>query len=289
MDVPRVSTGIPNLDALLGGGFIKDSVNLVEGGPGSGKTTFALQYLLDGCRKGERCIFFTLDTSERHLLSFFSHLNISEKKFKIVDFRSNTEEFLTWVKTTKHTSKKKGIASLVESINLPKSLTSLSFWGEIKDPNLLTDIFLDKVLGNAKDADRIAIDSLSILDMLFLKPHQKRELITLLFRTLRELHVTSVLTIETIFEEGLFTPMDPQLLGGFFDPLEFLADSVLRLIYSRSEEQFERSLRILKARAIDHPTDLVKISITNEGLKVIEESHVPVENEFLKFLEGHAT
>ena len=47
-----VATGIPGLDDVLGGGFTPDRVYLVEGKPGSGKTTLALQYLLEGVRIG---------------------------------------------------------------------------------------------------------------------------------------------------------------------------------------------------------------------------------------------
>src|SRR3989338_6735129 len=44
----RVPTGIPNFDTLIEGGFLKDSVNLVAGSAGSGKTIFALQFLVNG-------------------------------------------------------------------------------------------------------------------------------------------------------------------------------------------------------------------------------------------------
>ena len=46
----RVSTGNAGLDDILGGGFDADRLYLVEGRPGTGKTTLALQYLLDGVR-----------------------------------------------------------------------------------------------------------------------------------------------------------------------------------------------------------------------------------------------
>ena len=61
----RVSTGVPNLDNLIGGGFKQESVNLVAGKTGSGKSVFAMQFLLDGLRKGEACIFISFDSIER--------------------------------------------------------------------------------------------------------------------------------------------------------------------------------------------------------------------------------
>jgi circadian clock protein KaiC len=45
-------TGIEGLDRVLNGGFHRDRLLLIEGEPGSGKTTLALQFLLEGARRG---------------------------------------------------------------------------------------------------------------------------------------------------------------------------------------------------------------------------------------------
>jgi KaiC/GvpD/RAD55 family RecA-like ATPase len=57
---PRVATGVPGLDDVLGGGVAPNRVYLVEGNPGSGKTTLALQCLREGARHGEAGIYVTL-------------------------------------------------------------------------------------------------------------------------------------------------------------------------------------------------------------------------------------
>jgi len=56
----RCSTGVPGLDDVLGGGLTRDRLYLVEGTPGAGKTTIALQFLMDGARNGESCMYVTL-------------------------------------------------------------------------------------------------------------------------------------------------------------------------------------------------------------------------------------
>lgn len=66
---PRVSTGIPGFDDVLGGGFPTDRLYLVQGEPGTGKTTMALQFLMEGRRLGERVLFITLSETRDELTS----------------------------------------------------------------------------------------------------------------------------------------------------------------------------------------------------------------------------
>jgi circadian clock protein KaiC len=63
----RVSTGIAGLDDIVLGGLERQHIYLVEGTPGSGKTTLALQFLLEGVRRGETCLYVTLSETEREL------------------------------------------------------------------------------------------------------------------------------------------------------------------------------------------------------------------------------
>ena len=63
----RSSTGIPGLDEVLHGGLIAEQLYLVDGAPGAGKTTFALQYLREGARNGEKCTYVTLSETKREL------------------------------------------------------------------------------------------------------------------------------------------------------------------------------------------------------------------------------
>ncbi len=62
-------TGISGLDSVLGGGLPRNRLYLVDGNPGVGKTTLALQFLLEGVRAGERCLYVTLSESKPELES----------------------------------------------------------------------------------------------------------------------------------------------------------------------------------------------------------------------------
>lgn len=63
-----VSSGSPELDYILAGGFAAKRVHLIEGEPGSGKTTLGMRFLMDGRDKGERCLYITLSESKEELL-----------------------------------------------------------------------------------------------------------------------------------------------------------------------------------------------------------------------------
>lgn len=56
--IKRVKTGVPGFDGLVEGGIPEGFVVVVTGPPGTGKTIFSLQFLLEGIKNSERCIFF---------------------------------------------------------------------------------------------------------------------------------------------------------------------------------------------------------------------------------------
>jgi circadian clock protein KaiC len=66
-DPPRISTGSPGLDDILGGGFDADRMYLYEGQPGTGKTTLAVQFLCEGARRKERVLYVALSETEAEL------------------------------------------------------------------------------------------------------------------------------------------------------------------------------------------------------------------------------
>jgi len=62
-----LSTGIPGMDAVLNGGLTRDRLYLVEGEPGTGKTTMALHFLAEGARLGESVVYITLAETANEL------------------------------------------------------------------------------------------------------------------------------------------------------------------------------------------------------------------------------
>ncbi len=64
----RVETGIRGFDYVINGGLLEGTVNMVTGGPGAGKTIFALNYILKGAEKyGENGLFITFEETWKNI------------------------------------------------------------------------------------------------------------------------------------------------------------------------------------------------------------------------------
>lgn len=63
----KAATGVRGLDYVIAGGLSRGRVFLLEGDPGTGKTTIAAQFLLEGAARGERCLYITLSETEEEL------------------------------------------------------------------------------------------------------------------------------------------------------------------------------------------------------------------------------
>jgi circadian clock protein KaiC len=66
-NLERAGSGVTGLDEVLGGGFPSERLHLIQGAPGTGKTTLALQFLVEGARRGERVLYVTLSETAEEL------------------------------------------------------------------------------------------------------------------------------------------------------------------------------------------------------------------------------
>jgi len=67
-DFERVKTGVNGLDNLIQGGFPKESITLVSGPPGGGKSIFCFQFIYEGIKNNEKCLFLSLDKKSEGLI-----------------------------------------------------------------------------------------------------------------------------------------------------------------------------------------------------------------------------
>lgn len=86
-----MSTGISGLDDILGGGLTPQRIYLVEGTPGTGKTTVGLQFLLEGVTLGEKGLYITLSETKDELEAVAASHGWSTEAFSIVELASETE------------------------------------------------------------------------------------------------------------------------------------------------------------------------------------------------------
>lgn len=157
----KISTNIKNLDRIVEGGFNKNSTNLIVGNSGSGKTIFAMQFLIGGMNDGEKCLYVTFEEKK---IAFYDNM----KKFGW-----DLEEY-----------EKKGLLTFLE-YTPSKVKTMLDEGGGTIESVILT-----------KKITRIVIDSISSFELLFEDELSKREAAIALFGMIRDWSCTSLLTYE---------------------------------------------------------------------------------------------
>lgn len=97
--IKRIPSGIPNLDNLVEGGFVIGSTNLISGGPGTGKSIFALQFLLKGLDLNEGVVYVSFEETKENFFRYMTRLGLDlralEKSRKFIFLRYNPEQVKT--------------------------------------------------------------------------------------------------------------------------------------------------------------------------------------------------
>jgi circadian clock protein KaiC len=158
----RVPTGIKGFDEMLGGGFPKNHHILVAGGPGTGKTSFCMEYLYRGAMKGENGAFLTLE----------------EPPEKII---GDTAASFEWPEFQKFL--RDGTLSVTSC--------------EVYNFQNLMDLLQSKVTQHS--VKRVAIDSLTMLSVFFTEEHILRRNFAEMLKFLGSMDCTAVLTVERPF------------------------------------------------------------------------------------------
>jgi circadian clock protein KaiC len=222
----RVATGIAGLDEMLGGGFPKGHVVLVTGLPGTGKTCLGLQFLLAGVAAGEKGVFLSLEEDTPQLLETARQ------------FRWPVDAAI-----------EKGTLKVVRLDPRETKQSLHRVQGE-----------LGAELAQLK-ADRIVVDSVSLLNMLSDDEAGRRATLFALAGACRKSGATAVLTAEA----------DPQHPEVSRDGLsEYVSDGVLLLGYNAGPDghRVGLSLRILKMRRTPHARTVQPYAIGPAGIVV---------------------
>ena len=225
----RVRTGINGLDEMLDGGIPAGHSIAVIGAFGTGKTTFAMQYIWEGLTGGERCIFLSLEEDEASIIE-------TARTFGW-DFEKYLDDTLLLIK--------------LEPEDAGNSVKRLE--GEI--PQVINDF----------GASRIAIDSVSLITMLFSTEEDRRKNLFALSKSIKESGATAVFT-------GEVDPKNPTVSRDAL--VEYVVDGVILLTPIEVHNKIILTLKILKMRRTKHSREVKPYEITSSGIQVLSESEI---------------
>jgi circadian clock protein KaiC len=225
----RVKTGIPGLDKLLNGGFIANSVNLISGGPGTGKTIIGLQFLYNNIVKfNEKGVY----------ISFEENLKDIKKDALIFgwDFNKFEEE----------------------------RKCKFLYYYPFEIQNLVSNIKKEIKKLNAK---RLVIDSTSSFGMSLDNDYEVRKHLYKLIELSKSMECTTILTSEVVGEAPIDIHSGGKLSR--FDVEEFICDSVITLHSSGLGGLSDRAIRIVKIRRSSHIKGPIPMKIGSKGIEVL--------------------
>jgi circadian clock protein KaiC len=225
----RVSTGIIGLDFILKGGLPKNRLHLIEGSPGTGKTTLGLQFLLEGVRTGEQCLYITLSESKEELISVARSHGWSLDGIVVQDLTESGESL---------TDNSRYTVFHPSEVELDET----------------TRMILDEV--ERVNPSRIVFDSLSEMRMLASDPLRFRRQIL----ALKQYFLTRQCTVMLLDDRTSKAP-DRQL--------ESVAHGVLNLEYVPVEYGRQRhAIRVVKMRGVNFQSGYHDFNIETGGIIV---------------------
>ena len=247
----RVKTGIKGLDELIEGGLPRGYGFLLLGGPGTGKTTFGVQYLYKGITEhAENGMYVTFDEPPYSIIA-----NSERYGWSVGDAEKQGKLAFVDVSPIKREAK--------PSTFVPPSLGQ-SFLGaeKFKISDVMAAI---KEVKNKVNAKRCVIDSISALTLQYKDDFEIRQQTLRMIKDLTEMDLTTIMLAEN--------PEDRQDMTRF-GPESFLAQGVIVLHMYRVEESNVKALEVRKMRGAKHTDRLCPYRITAEGIEVYPEETV---------------
>ena len=225
----RVKTHIKGFDELVEGGLPKNSVNLLTGDAGTGKTIFSLEYLYNVAIKDKKnCIYFTFEEKKESLITQAEQFGWDLKKLE---------------------NKKKG------------SLRIIDIGYEDISKNTINDIL--EIINNTKTTS-VVIDSITTLAFLAPKNSQNyisddNEIKKFIYQFLTKLKSISRLTSLIISQE------DSIIINSI---AKYICDGVIGIKYESMGGDYSRSMIIKKMRKTKNNEDIHPLEISDKGINI---------------------
>lgn len=226
--INKVNTGVVGLDEMLYGGIIKGRPYLIAGGPGAGKTILCMQFLMEGLKKNEKGLYLALEEQADELKEDMSLFGWNVERIRIIDTMQDASSGIWTLKTG-------GVVSKPE-FNL-KNLIS---------------VIKEKI--DDYHPQRLVIDSLTSIKMLYEDKLTARKEILGLMNLLSKLECTTLLTSEASGPETLME--------------EFLASGVIKLLIIEDRGERLHAIAIQKIRGSKFDTHIRPMKITDSGIVI---------------------
>jgi len=230
MAVNLARSGVPGFDYLLGGGFPADRIYLIHGPTGSGKTTLAMQFAMEGARAGETTLYVTLAESPEEIEQITASHGWDMEGVDIFAPQSATDEG-----------------------DVPRDQYTLFHPGEVELTDLTNEIIAK--VKNAKPA-RVVIDSVAEIRLLARDPLILIRQMRLLRAALTDVHCTVLL-------------LNNRLTGGTSGSLETFAHGIIEVEYSNSQYgATRRCISVVKLRGANPVSGRHDMSLSTGGLTI---------------------
>src|SRR6478735_2488086 len=224
-------TGIEGMDDILAGGFPRNGFYLIQGDPGSGKTTLALQFLLEGLRRGEKVFYITLSETREELLKVARSHGWSIDKIPLLDL------------------------SAVENLLRPEAQTTVFHPSEV-ELTKVSQLLLNEV--RKVRPKRVAFHSLSEFRLMAETPLRYRRQLLTLKQQFAKMKSTVLLLDDRMTKQAVMDPHVLSLTHGVLEMEQLSPD------YGTSR----RRLRISKLRAVKFREGYHDYIIATGGLRV---------------------
>ncbi|WP_299265939.1 KaiC domain-containing protein [Halorientalis sp.] len=232
-DIPRLDVGIQGLDDMIQGGIPRRHLTVTIGSAGTGKTTFGLQFLHHGLEKDdtEKAVFITLEQSHDGIMA-----TADERDWNFEQYEAEGE-----------------LAIIdLDPVEMANSLQNI----QAELPELITDF----------GADRLVLDSVSLLEMMYDNQAKRRTQVFDFTRSLKEAGVTTMLTSEA---------SESHKYASRHGIIEYLTDAVFHLRYVRQETRETRmAVEIQKIRNANHSRETKPYEITGDGISVYQQANI---------------
>jgi KaiC/GvpD/RAD55 family RecA-like ATPase len=243
VNIERVPTGVEGLDELVGGGFAKNSVNILSGPAGSAKTTIGMQFIYKGAKDyGEPGLFLTLEEGRDNIIKAMNGFGMD-----LEPLMNGGQVYLIDMG-----------GLLREGANVRDEIErEIVGFGALQN-------FLESFLkhGNIK---RIVIDSLTAASLFYKSVEEIRQEMFRFVRFLKKTEVTTILLAESLDQSGEQSR---------FGVEAFLGDSFIAAGYEKVAGEYRRTIAIVKMRFTDHDPGVHPFLMTSNGIEVSTETEV---------------